>query len=144
MRPIEYIVVHCTAGNPQATVEDLRAHFRALGWSRPGYHYVVTADGTVHRLLREELPSNGVRGRNRTSIHVAYTGGIDAQGRGIDTRTLAQRMGLRSLLSTLKSRYPTAEILGHRDFPGVAKACPCFDARREYADLMLEGGGYDE
>ena len=31
--------------------------------------------------------------------------------------------------------YPEAEILGHRDFPGVAKACPCFDAKKEYKNI---------
>ena len=35
------------------------------------------------------------------------------------------------LLDELKAQFPEAEVYGHRDF--AAKACPCFDARREYA-----------
>ena len=40
-----------------------------------------------------------------------------------------QWTALEGLLRNLKSLYPAAEILGHRDFPGVAKDCPCFDVR---------------
>ena len=37
------------------------------------------------------------------------------------------------LLRRLREKYPNAKIYGHRDF--AAKACPSFDAKREYADL---------
>ena len=39
------------------------------------------------------------------------------------------------ILKDLKKSYPNAIILGHRDFKGVTKKCPCFDARKEYAVL---------
>ena len=52
-----------------------------------------------------------------------------------DTRTVAQKEALKKLLKELKALYPQAEILGHRDFPGVAKACPCFNAKDEYKNL---------
>ena len=35
----------------------------------------------------------------------------------------------------LKEAYPQAKIVGHRDFPHVAKTCPLFDAQKEYASL---------
>jgi len=31
--------------------------------------------------------------------------------------------------------YPKAKILGHRDLPGVRKACPCFDVRKWWERL---------
>ena len=37
------------------------------------------------------------------------------------------------LLRHLRKKYPNAKIYGHRDF--AAKACPSFDARKEYASL---------
>lgn len=43
---------------------------------------------------------------------------------------------MRSLLISLKHRFPDATIHGHRDF--AAKACPCFDATAEYAYLSAE------
>ena len=116
MRKIDYIAVHCTAGNQRQTIGDLRAEFRRKGWKNPGYHYVVEADGRVTQLLDDERVSNGVRGWNSRILNVAYTGGVDAQGRPTDNRTEAQRESLFRLLRLLKKRYPDARIQGHRDF----------------------------
>lgn len=44
-------------------------------------------------------------------------------------------LALRELLKLLTGRYPRAVVQGHRDFPDVAKACPCFDVR-----AWLKGG----
>ena len=38
------------------------------------------------------------------------------------------------LLSILKRLYPHALIVGHRDL-NPHKACPCFDAAKEYGEL---------
>lgn len=138
MRKIEMIVVHCTAGNQQNSATDVVAyHCRTLGWSRPGYHYIVEADGKTVATLGEEFPSNGVRGYNGKIINVCYTGGVDLKKPGhppVDNRTEAQRLALRGLLKELRLKYPKAVIVGHRDLNG-AKACPSFDAREEYKEL---------
>jgi N-acetylmuramoyl-L-alanine amidase len=47
------------------------------------------------------------------------------------------------LLDWLK-KYPAARICGHRDFPGVAKACPQFNAEKEYGYLYLTASGSQE
>lgn len=146
MRTIKRIFVHCTGGSQKATAEDLRAEFRRKGWKNPGYHYVVLADGDTVQLLDESGISNGVKGYNSTSINVAYTGGVE-KDRNVDNRTEAQRISLRKILQELRSRYPQAVILGHRDISsdkngnGIVdpweriKDCPCFDAIVEYKDL---------
>lgn len=130
-RTIKYIVVHCTAGNPKATPKDVLAEFRNKGWKHPGYHYIVTQDGKIHNLTPDNDVANGVRGYNTCSLHVAWTGGMD----GKDTRTEAQKAGLRTILHILRAKYPDAKIQGHRDFPGVRKTCPNFDAITEYAKI---------
>lgn len=147
MRSIKKVFVHCTAGNQRQTVADLQAEFKRKKWKHPGYHYVVQADGTITQLLDEKYVSNGVKGYNSTSINVAYMGGIDAEGKATDNRTGAQKESLRKLLKLLKSRYPEAEIMGHRDISpdkngnGIVdpweriKDCPCFNAKEEYKDL---------
>lgn len=134
MRNIKYIVVHCTASSQKWGVGDLRAEFKRKGWKNPGYHYAVTADGVIHQMLSEDKVANGVRGYNGVSVHVAYVGGVDMANKlaPIDNRTEAQRKSLLSLLRLLRKRHPSATIQGHRDFPNVAKACPCFDAKAEY------------
>jgi len=137
MRKIEYIVVHCTASSQKWGVRDLEAEFRRKGWKNPGYHYVITSDGMVHQMLEEGKVSNGVKGWNHCSINIAYVGGVDtgANLKPVDNRTAEQKKSLRLMLKRLKRRYPSALIQGHRDFPGVSKACPSFDAKTEYKDI---------
>ena len=48
------------------------------------------------------------------------------------SNTAAQKRTLLTLLYSLRTDYPKAEILGHRDLPGVKKSCPCFDVRSEF------------
>lgn len=135
MRDIKYIVVHCTAGSQLQTIKDLKAEFKRKGWKAPGYHYVISVNGVITELLPVEKVSNGVMGHNSNSINVAYTGGIDRKFSPIDNRTEAQKTSLRMLLASLKEKFPNAIIQGHRDFPLVAKSCPCFDAKEEYKDM---------
>ena len=147
MREIKYIAVHCTASSQHTTIKELQQEFRRKGWKNPGYHYVVAADGAITQLLDEEKVSNGVKGFNSVSVNVAYIGGIDTNAKPIDNRTDEQKASLRSLLKLLHKKYPTAVIQGHRDFsPDLnhdgritsneyIKACPCFDAKKEYANI---------
>ena len=147
MRTIERIFVHCTAGNQNATVEDLMREFKAKGWQNSGYHYLILANGAIHQLLPDSEISNGVQGYNSTAINVAYTGGIDRNGKAVDNRTEEQKKSLISLLKSLRERYPKAKIMGHRDISpdkngnGIIdpweriKECPCFDAITEYKDI---------
>ena len=146
-RDIRYIAVHCTASPQSWGVEELNRVFKARGFKRSGYHYVITKDGVVHPMEPEEKISNGVKGFNRVTVNVAYVGGIDAMGKGVDNRTPEQKESLLKLLKELKGRYPQAKIQGHRDFSedkngnGIIdpweriKECPCFDAIPEYKDL---------
>ena len=60
-------------------------------------------------------------------IGICYEGGLDIRGQPADTRTLAQKETLQRLLERLKEDYPEARVVGHRDLPGVKKACPCFE-----------------
>lgn len=137
MRKIEYIVVHCTASAQTWTEKELMAEFHRKGWKNPGYHYVVKSDGKITQLLADEKVANGVKGYNSVCVHVAYFGGVDtANGlKPVDNRTEAQKRSLVKLLGILKKKYPNAIIQGHRDFKGVAKACPSFDARTEYCSI---------
>src|SRR5690606_9874812 len=98
-----------------------------LGWKNPGYHYVVNKFGAIIQLAGEESVTNGVAGHNQNSVHISYIGGIDQKGNPKDTRTDAQKKAIRAKVADLKRRYPQARVLGHRDFPGVKKACPSFD-----------------
>lgn len=136
MRNIKYIAVHCTATPRTATVNSIIRHWKEqLHWNNPGYHYLVKPGGEVVELLPEDKPSNGVAGFNSVTVNVCYIGGITPGGQPVDNRTPDQKAAMLFLLERLKERYPKAIVQGHRDFPNVSKACPCFDAKNEYKKL---------
>ena len=133
MRTIHLIVVHCSAtrADRRFSVEDLIAcHNARFGFT--GYHYYITRDG---QLYQTHLPGAHARHYNQHSIGVCYEGGLTPEGIPADTRTPEQKATLWHLLKSLKVDYPDAVILGHRDLPNVHKACPCFDAKAEYAEM---------
>lgn len=144
MRQIKRIFVHCTAGPQTQTVAEIQRYWKNVNkWKSPGYHYIIKPDGEIVPLQPEDKPSNGVAGYNSTSINVCYIGGVDKQGRAVDNRTDAQKESLIKILKDLKSRYPDAEILGHREIWGQDpskwhKMCPCFPAKAEYEHIMDE------
>lgn len=135
MRKIDLIVVHCTAtpAGRNVSVADIRAWHIARGFADIGYHYIIALDGTVEPGRDISIAGAHARGYNAHSVGVCYVGGLDASGNPADTRTAAQRQALLSVLRELKSRFPDARIIGHRDV--AAKACPCFDATKEYARI---------
>lgn len=134
MRKIDMIVVHCTAtrSNQNYTVGQLyHDHVVVNHWRFIGYHYYIRRDGTVANTRPLERMGAHARGHNASSIGICYEGGLDEQGRAADTRTEAQKKAMAKLIVQLKFQFPTiTQILGHRDLPGVQKACPCFDATK--------------
>lgn len=131
------IVVHCSANRAGSALRlaDIDRHHRSLGWKGCGYHYVIPTDGTLEEGRPEAEMGAHCRHHNRHSIGICYIGGLSADGTPADTRTEAQRATLRRLLASLHRRFPRALIVGHRDLDPL-KACPCFDAAKEYADLQ--------
>ena len=131
MRKIDYIVLHCTATPPEAKVENIVRYWKQqLGWTNPGYHYIIKRDGEIVQLLDEELVSNGVKYFNHNSVHVSYIGGIDHNNVPLDNRTDEQKKSMWEKVKELKKKYPNAIVQGHRDFPKVIKACPSFDVKQ--------------
>lgn len=128
MREIKHIVIHCTATQPESTVESIKRYWKEVKkWKQVGYHYLIAKDGFINYLASEDQVTNGVGGHNQHSIHVSYIGGIDKQGKPKDTRTIQQLTAMKSIVARLMAKYPKAKVLGHRDFEGVSKACPSFD-----------------
>lgn len=148
MSNIVRIVIHCTA-TPEGkdyTREQILDWFRlppprGKGWKYPGYHMVVHLNGSLETLLpipedgilRNGSMANGAKGYNSNSIHIAYIGGVMSDGHTPkDTRTRAQRSALQNVVIACRGKYGPLPVYGHRDLPGVNKACPSFDARKEF------------
>jgi N-acetylmuramoyl-L-alanine amidase len=131
LRNINYIVIHCTATPVNTTVESIKRYWKEVrGWGDvPGYHYLILRDGSIIQLLDEKQNSYGVYHHNSECVSIAYLGGIDKDNQPIDNRSEAQCHAMFNKIVALTERYPKAQVLGHRDFPEVKKACPCFDVR---------------
>ena len=116
----DYLVVHCSAtqNKPEYTWKTIDQMHRQRGWLGIG------------RPL--EAIGSHVLGYNDDSVGICLIGGTDRNGKSVDNFTEKQKESLKKLLDWLKSKYPKAKVLGHRDFPGVAKDCPCFDVQSWY------------
>lgn len=134
-RSINRIVYHCTATQPEATVAAIMKYWREkLKWSSPGYHILVTADGSWTMLQDFNKPSNGVKGINSGAIHVSYIGGIDKSGKAKDTRTEGQQAVFEACHHLFKRKLPAATHHGHYEFDN--KACPSFRVDKWIASLI--------
>jgi len=134
---VKYIVVHCTANGPTSSigVKEIRNYHLSLGWDDIGYHYIIKRDGTIEKGRDISRTGAHTLGYNNESVGVSYVGGIDNNENPEDNRTLPQKQSLIEILTELKQKFPNAIIQGHRDFAGVAKACPSFDAKTEYQNI---------
>jgi len=161
-KKVKTIVIHCTAGF--GSIESIKRFWKnTLGWKSVGYHRVVDVDGKIHDLAGLSTITNGVRGYNSSSIHIAYIGGVDKDNvhKAEDTRTDKQKLMIDHCISTAllwleKNGVNIDNILvcGHRDFStdqnknGVIesweriKECPSFDAlheHRHYSGINVRG-----
>lgn len=135
-RNIKELIVHCSA-TPEGkdySVDTIRQWHLQRGFSDIGYHYVIYRNGSIHIGRDESIIGAHCTGHNTNSIGVCYIGGCASDGKTPkDTRTTEQKQSLVKLLKELKTKYPQASIHSHKDFAN--KACPSFDATKEYSSL---------
>lgn len=128
MLPIKYLTVHCAA-TPEGRDDkaDAIKKWDIAKFGQASYHWVIELDGKMVRHLKDTERGAHVGGKNTGNIGICYVGGVDKNLQPKDTRTEAQKTSLRTLIRTYQERYPGIVIRGHRDWPGVNKACPSFD-----------------
>ncbi len=114
MRKIAKIIVHHTAVD--TTIEKLRASAIRRGYSDIPYHFVITADGSVHATRPVERMGAHCKGHNADSIGVALMGNLDRV-----PPTEAQVAALVSLLADLRRKW-NVPIFGHGELRPTA--CP--------------------
>ena len=143
MNKIDAIVLHCSAtraGQDIGKKEITQMHLQR-GFSKIGYNFVVRLDGTIEvgRSLTIDgahCNSKGFSGvsYNKHSIGVCYVGGLDKSGKAADTRTDAQKEALRELHRDTSPDLDGDGIVEPNEW---IKMCPCFDAKKEYSDLLV-------
>ncbi len=131
-RKINNIAVHCTAtpiGRDISAKDVDNMHLNRWGPnSGCGYHYLIKLDGTIEKGRWADYAGAHVRGRNSDTLAVTYAGGVDNNLDAVeDSATYEQMKSLEELLSLLINIYnlDAEDVLGHREFPKVYKACPC-------------------
>jgi len=158
MRKITNIVIHCTAGHQNA--DKVQDYFTrpvskgGRGWKTGGYHRIVEKDGTIRKMYDFSKVTNGVKGHNSDTIHIAYVGGVDIIDltKAKDTRNVYQKPSIDTCIQEAiqwckdQGQDVTVNlgVVGHRDFSkdnnanGVIesweriKECPSFDVIPEY------------
>lgn len=132
MRRVDKIIIHCSATREGVdfTSADIDRWHRRRGFKGIGYHYVVRLDGAIEAGRPLDEAGAHCAGHNKQSVGICYIGGLDAGGKPKDTRTESQRASLSRLVDQLRRRFAGATVHGHREF--AAKACPCFDVKKEY------------
>lgn len=130
--PPSHITIHCSASpvNVYVDAKVLDRWHRERGFLKIGYHFVIKRDGTVEYGRHISEIGAHTQGHNTGNIGICLVGGCDANMKPEQNFTEDQYHALAVLLNGLKDNYPNAEVLGHRDWPKVAKACPSFDVRK--------------
>ena len=113
------------------------------GWSDVGYHFIIRRDGGLEDGRPLTRNGAGVKGHNSNNIHICMVGGTNSDGKAVNNFTHEQFHALYALIIELAHKYKVKQekICGHRDYPNVAKDCPCFDVRewlQEKLDLYSE------
>jgi len=141
MKPVKYLVIHCTAtpeGREVSAADIRRWHLspppQGRGWHQVGYTDLFHLNGGVERLVKNNEDANvdpweitnGVTGINSVSRHIVYAGGLTRDGvEAKDTRTDEQRKALKSYVLDFVKRFPDVKVAGHNQF--AQKACPSFN-----------------
>ena len=120
---IRYLVVHCSAtpDDEDLTARDIHAMHLGFGWHGIGYHRLIQRSGFIEHGRPDYWIGAHVYGHNEETLGVCLI--------GRNNFTVEQFDALENVLRTWLAQYPTAEIVGHRDFDYTDKTCPNFDAK---------------
>lgn len=106
----EYIALHHAAA-VTCTAAQVDQWHKDNDWSGIGYHYFVRKDGTIYRGRPENKMGAHVSGMNNCSLGICAEGNYDIE----TTMPTAQYNAIVELIADIKTRYPNAKVVGHRD-----------------------------
>ena len=157
MREIKSVILHCTATtlDKVLTVKEVRRWHtnpppKGRGWVDIGYHFLIHQDGTIERGRHIDKVGAHTWGNNYGSVGVAYCGGVKKKTKKSldkdkpkskttyepkDTMTKEQEKAFRDLFVMLEVFFGELKLSGHNDHTN-AKACPSFNMRDKFGDLI--------
>ena len=124
---VDYLVIHCTAGSRDSTVEDVRRfHVEQRGWSDIGYHFLIDQHGEVHAGRPAWVAGAQAQGFNARSLGIAWIGNHDEYPPTPEAWTAMLR-----LCHALRAAYKVdvEDVVGHRETYDLLnqrrlKSCP--------------------
>lgn len=148
-----HIVIHCSATPPNQDIgvyEIDRTH-RARGFFKVGYSHVIRRNGVIE--LGRGWDAVGAHakdgGFNRKAPGICLVGGLapkplkhipgnpwngaDAQDNFTDEQWLSLFGLIKEGWNHFGSKLP---VIGHRDIPGVTKACPSFSVKEKMLEMF--------
>ena len=142
VRKIDTIILHCTATKDDVSISTVKRWHtspkpKGRGWRDVGYHFLIRTNGKIEHGRPIDQIGAHVRGHNKSSIGIAYAGGLDVDGTPRDTRTTEQTASLVILCMALMVALPSIKVIrGHNEYS--PKVCPCFDVADEFWHINNE------
>lgn len=106
----DYIALH-HAASIACSAQQVDEWHKSNGWAGIGYHYFVRKDGRIYRGRPEWALGAHVSGMNNCSLGICAEGDYDKE----QTMPDSQKSAIIALIKDVKSRYPNAKVVGHRD-----------------------------
>lgn len=132
---VKYLVIHCADTKPSMDIgkKEIDRWHRKRGFNGCGYHFIIRRDGKIEEGRPVTTPGAHALPHNRVSLGICLVGGQEQDSADPEDNFAAVQMGtLLSLLLDLKTQFPNAAVVGHRDL-NKGKACPSFDAKSWWA-----------
>jgi len=134
---ITHLAIHHSAAPANIAPERIAAYHVSKDWPGIGYHFLVEPDGAIYQTNRLETVSYHVYKQNAYTVGICtegnFMGGVIPTPKQIDT------VGHLVAWLTQKLNLPLEHVLGHKEYPENATACPGEDwlAGKRWKDLMV-------
>jgi len=132
MREINNIVIDATGSGAKETIDSLLDKIDKDETKQVVWHILVEKSGAFKIVKDFTLPARltGKSDIDNKSIFIGYIGGLS----GKDDRTDSQKRTMESLVELLRMLYPSAVVIGVKDFMHDKRMkSPFFDAIKEYS-----------
>jgi N-acetyl-anhydromuramyl-L-alanine amidase AmpD len=114
------LVIHHTVSPDDRTAAQIADyHVNSRGWPGIGYHYLISADGTIEQTNYLETVSYHAAGANNYSVGIALKGNFTDVW-----PTDVQLQATEWLVDNLQNDLIIDNVLGHKEVAGSATACP--------------------
>ena len=133
------ITVHASATKPSMDIgfEEIDQWHKNRGWNGCGYHLIIRRNGAYEMGRDWGIQGAHVKGHNAMqsglyNFGIVMIGGVTEEDHTVpeDNFTRKQYQALTYALKEIMEYNPNIkEFKGHNEWPGVTKACPCFDIK---------------